>query len=1700
VALFALLPLLAGAQTETEPNDNTAQANTITLGTAMNGDIGPAPCSSGTSDDYFALNLAADGRIDITTNASNSGGGTSSIRIYVLNSSGGQIDYYDHATGANNSPMAVTSTKTCMSKGLYYFKVVTLNGGLCFTYGLTITETAPVYADDTEPNNDFTQALANPTLLPNTTTDGHVNFSYYGDNDDRYHIVTPGDGVLNVTISAEAATAGNTRVYIFDALGNQLTYFDKPIGTGGVAITSTQSFTCYGQGEYYFLVNSQGPCGVSYQLSYTVTPHIYANDAEPDNDFATALPMAHDTYVEGHMNFAYHGDNADYYAISSTPTDGSMVLTMIAENAGVNAGSIRTYIYDTLGNQLDYFDSSVGAGGDDDTTTATFHCYGEGAYYLYVTSVSGCGQSYKLKYTMENAAYGNDPEPNNTLGTAAAMSYDTFTDGHVAFNHYGDNADYFNVAQTPEDGMMELTMISERIPQQDGSIRVYVYDSGGNQLHYFDSPSGGNSDDDTTVVTYPCHAQGEYSFLVTSVNGCGLSYRLKYRILSPVYSNDTEPNNSTGDADLNAVLPAGTSLEGHVNFAYYGDNQDFYRIETPEDGTVNITITSEAASPGNVRIYLLNSSGSQLQYFDSPVGTGGTPASNTQSYTCVAQGTYYLWVQSQGPCGISYELGYTVTPPVYTVDTEPNNSFADADNNAVLPPDTSFEGHVNFNYYGDNADIYRIETSGDGTLNITIASEAASGGNVRVYVYNASGSQLLYFDTPVGTGGTPASHTQSYDCIAQGTYYLWVLSLAPCGISYQLGYTVTPPVYGNDPEPDGSLATAVTFNPDSSHADGHVNFAYYGETSDYYRMNLATAGDISFTLGSEAASGGNLRIYLLNSGGGQITYADFAVGAAHTPSSNTVNFTGLAAGTYYLDVVSVGPCGISYRFNCNDADGDGTCNYFDLCPGGPEPGTPCDDGSVCTTGDAIDMNCTCTGTAVPIDDGNPCTLDACDPIAGVTHTFLDADGDGTCDANDLCPGGPEPGTACDDGDPNTVGDAIDANCTCVGTASWDCPALQANIGDACDDASACTESDAVDANCVCTGTPVNIDDGDPCTLDACDPIAGVTHTFLDADNDGTCDANDLCPGGPEPGTACDDGDPNTVGDAIDANCVCVGTASWDCPALQANIGDACDDGDACTTGDVVDANCVCTGTFQDTDGDGTCDASDLCPGGPEPGTACDDGSACTTGDVIDANCVCAGTFQDADNDGTCDASDLCPGGPEPGTACDDGDPNTTGDAIDANCVCTGTPSGGPCTGDQVVVNITTDANPGDITWEVTNDGGTVIANGAPAAANTLVSETVCLNAAPTSACYGFRLMDGFGDGITNGGWELRTTDNKLILSDDFAGGSQSPSATPLSPGYGDAHSFCLPLGPSNIKTRCGIFNNVLTDKVFCNKVTGATQYQFEFSDPDAGRIRRIARSTNYVRFMDMVSSPLIPGVVYFARVRTNAEGPIADAHWGTGCEMALGQAETLTCSELIMAPHYGHSCNEDRTFNTNNSFIYAKPVVGGTEYQFHIYNTSEGYDQTFVRSTYILQLKWNNNVAPPLLNGSTYNVEINVKVSGMYTGFCPSSCTITIDNSGSNFGAGGLMDMHMDAASLWPNPVRDGQVNLSLTGLDDAQQQITVDIQDIYGKQVYAKDFANNGERFSTILQLPSTVASGVYLVNITVNGKRTVQRLSIIR
>jgi len=113
-----------------------------------------------------------------------------------------------------------------------------------------------------------------------------------------------------------------------------------------------------------------------------------------------------------------------------------------------------------------------------------------------------------------------------------------------------------------------------------------------------------------------------------------------------------------------------------------------------------------------------------------------------------------------------------------------------------------------------------------------------------------------------------------------------------------------------------------------------------------------------------------------------------------------------------------------------------------LNSGNPAPaGTPCPDANPCNGAETCDGAGVCiAGAPLALDDANPCTVDACAPSTGVTHTPAPA------------------GMPCADANP------------CNGTET-------------CDGVGACA-----------LVLPPPIDDGDPCTFDACDPALGITHT------------------------------------------------------------------------------------------------------------------------------------------------------------------------------------------------------------------------------------------------------------------------------------------------------------------------------------------------------------------------------------------------------------------------------------------------------------------------------------------------------------------------------------------------------------------------------------------------------------------------------
>jgi len=384
---------------------------------------------------------------------------------------------------------------------------------------------------------------------------------------------------------------------------------------------------------------------------------------------------------------------------------------------------------------------------------------------------------------------------------------------------------------------------------------------------------------------------------------------------------------------------------------------------------------------------------------------------------------------------------------------------------------------------------------------------------------------------------------------------------------------------------------------------------------------------------------------------------------------------------------------------CNDGS---LCTTGDTCQAGACSGTPVvctdPDANVCTGVPACDpADGTCKMQAAPnCDDGNACTADACDAVAGCQHTPLSgtscSDGN-ACTTLDTCVVGTCVGTPviCTDGNACNGTETCNPSTGCVAGSPVNCDDLNPCTADscdvvtgacshvpltgpACDDGSACTQGDACLAG-VCHGTAIVCDDGNACNgTESCDPSSGcVAGTALDCDDGNTCTTDSCdplqgCQNAPKPdGTVCSDGDLCTVTDTCQSG-TCTGLAK-------------CDDGNACNGTETCNpVNGACgPGTAPNCD-DGNACTDDSCA--PTVGCVnapntdpCNDGNACTTGDVC-ANGSCQGTpLTCGDNNvcngvETCDPTLGCLGGTPPN--CDDGDA-CTADACDAVNGCSNTP-------------------------------------------------------------------------------------------------------------------------------------------------------------------------------------------------------------------------------------------------------------------------------------------------------------------------------------------------------------------------------------------------------------------------------------------
>jgi hypothetical protein len=191
-----------------------------------------------------------------------------------------------------------------------------------------------VFAADAEPNDKFIEA--SPIQL-GVAFEGQLNV-LDGDRFDLYTFVLPDDGVLQLVVESEQEGSAvpflTIRGYASGDSVNVMPGGDFPtMGTFGSVTQDTISIPCMKAGTHYLRIGATAEdtsnTPRSYRIIATHRPMAFANDAEPNDTPAQAIPLAAGEWVEGRLSveWPYNDptDVDDYYVIHKT-TAGPLVL------------------------------------------------------------------------------------------------------------------------------------------------------------------------------------------------------------------------------------------------------------------------------------------------------------------------------------------------------------------------------------------------------------------------------------------------------------------------------------------------------------------------------------------------------------------------------------------------------------------------------------------------------------------------------------------------------------------------------------------------------------------------------------------------------------------------------------------------------------------------------------------------------------------------------------------------------------------------------------------------------------------------------------------------------------------------------------------------------------------------------------------------------------------------------------------------------------------------------------------------------------------------------------------------------------------------------------------------------------------------------------------------------------------------------
>lgn len=656
-----------------EPNNTFAQAGAFNMGETMQGQLGQVTNNVTDRYDFYKTSLQADGTLVVYLEGLHTGGYDGSFSFYAYDKSQRQIGY-QASIGSSTAKPGETVRDTIRITSLQadtIYLLVYQGSSRSHSYKMSY-EIADQSTNDPELNNTRAQAVP---LKEQETAAGHLGYiaDNVTDRYDYYKTLMPADGTITVYLEGvhTGGYDGTFSFYALDKSGRQIGYLAS-VGSNtakyGETVRDTVRITSRQADTVYLYVYQGSNRSYSYKMRYEMTDKS-ANDPEPNNLRADAIPISYNTTVQGHLG--YEADNVtdryDYYK-AVMPADGTITVYLEGVHTGGYAGSFSFYAHDKSGRQIGYLanaGSTTTQQGETVRDTVRITSRQADTIYLSVYQGSSRSYSYKMRYEVLDQS-DNDAEPNGEFNQAIALDHNTTASGHLGYeaDNVTDRYDFYKTL-LPTDGTVTVYLEGVHTGGNNGSFSFYAYDKSKRQIAYLASAGSytakpGDIVRDTVLI--PSRAADSLYLLVYQGSSRSYSYKIRYEM--PVtLAGDREPNNTFDEALEIGHTDTAKGLLGYNNAAG-ADRYDYYKMAVPIKSSVKVYLEGvhTGGSVGSFGFYAYDRNRRQITARSAagqPVTVGGI-VRDTIEVNCNSTDSLYITLYQGSSRSFTYSMRFEI--------------------------------------------------------------------------------------------------------------------------------------------------------------------------------------------------------------------------------------------------------------------------------------------------------------------------------------------------------------------------------------------------------------------------------------------------------------------------------------------------------------------------------------------------------------------------------------------------------------------------------------------------------------------------------------------------------------------------------------------------------------------------------------------------------------------------------------------------------------------------------------------------------------------------------------------------------------------------------------------------------------------------------------------------------------------------------